>query len=94
MDERAGQIADLLHEAAATHHTVYRITDGSDPDWASWYSEWLTRLSELADLLGASPVRSELTSQLVKLDREYRAEPRDERWEDYYARELVAHFAG
>ena len=25
-------IADLLHEAAETHHRVYRIVDGEDPD--------------------------------------------------------------
>ena len=94
MDERTRQIAELLHEAAETHHTVYRITDGTDPDWASWYSAWLTKLSELPDLLGAPPVRSELTHQLVRLDKEYTAQPREERWEDYYARELVAHFPG
>ena len=40
-------IAGLLHEAAETHHRVYRITDGEDPDWASWYADWLIRLSEL-----------------------------------------------
>ena len=28
-------IADLLHEAAETHHRVYRIVDGADRDWAS-----------------------------------------------------------
>ena len=28
-------IAGLLHEAAETHHRVYRITDGEDADWAS-----------------------------------------------------------
>ena len=36
--EDADRIAALLHEAAETHHTVYRITDGDDPDWASWYA--------------------------------------------------------
>ena len=40
-------LADLLHEAAETHHRVYRITEGEDPDWASWYADWLIRLSEL-----------------------------------------------
>ena len=33
-------IADLLHEAAESHHVVYRIVDGDDPDWASWYADW------------------------------------------------------
>jgi hypothetical protein len=74
----------LLHEAAETHHVVYRITDGDDPDWASWYADWLLELSELPDLLGARP-RSHLVHALVELDREYRAEGPSERWEDWYA---------
>ena len=40
-------LAGLLHEAAETHHRVYRITDGEDPDWASWYAAWLIDHSEL-----------------------------------------------
>jgi hypothetical protein len=90
MDDRVRKISDLLHEAAETHHIVYRITDGADDDWASWYSDWLIRLSELPDLLGRTPVRSELVSLLVALDREYGQAYPDERWEDFYARELAA----
>src|SRR6476659_4958832 len=86
----ATAIADLLHEAAETHHIVYRIVDGDDPDWASWYADWLLDHSELPQLLGGAPVRSHLVSELVKLDRDYTSEPRDERWEDWYARELPA----
>ena len=94
MDERIRKISDLLHEAAETHHAVYRITDGADDDWASWYSDWLIRLSELPELLGRTPVRSELVSLLVALDREYGQSSSDERWEDFYARELVARAGG
>jgi hypothetical protein len=86
-------VADLLHEAAETHHVVYRIVDGDDPDWASWYGDWLIGLSELPQLLGAPPVRSHLVHALVELDRTYTAEPRDERWEDFYARGLAERFA-
>jgi hypothetical protein len=86
------QVRGLLHEAAETHHVVYRITDGDDPDWASWYADWLLRLSELPDALGGAPVRSHLVHALVALDREYTAEPRDEAWEAYYARALVDRF--
>jgi hypothetical protein len=93
MDDKDRRISELLHEAGETHHTVYRIVDGADDDWASWYSEWLTTLSELPDLLGVKPVRSELTYMLVKLDRDYAAEGPDEPWEGYYARALVEHFA-
>jgi hypothetical protein len=52
------RVATLLQEAAETHHRVFRITDGVDEDWASWYADWLLDLSELSDLLGARPVRS------------------------------------
>jgi hypothetical protein len=83
------RIAELLHEAAETHHVVYRITDGDDPDWASWYADWLIDLSELPELLGARPARSHLVHALVELDRLYAAESPDERWEDWYASRLA-----
>src|SRR5215216_1980547 len=76
MDEHSTRVAELLHEAAETHHQVFRITEGADDDWASWYGQWLVTLSEL----------------LVLLDKEYRDRCPAERWEDYYARELVRHF--
>jgi hypothetical protein len=86
------EVGALLHEAAETHHQVFRITDGVDEDWASWYADWLIKLSELPRLLGVVPVRSALVFELVRLDREYTAEPRSEPWEGFYARALVERF--
>ena len=57
------QVSALLHEVGETHHRVFRIVDGADDDWASWYAQWLIDLSELPDLLGARPVRSEPDGQ-------------------------------
>ena len=93
MDERHTRVGDLLHEAAETHHRVFRITDGADDDWASWYAQWLVTLSELPELLVAKVVRSELTYLLVRLDKEYTERRPDQRWEDYYAQELFRHFS-
>jgi hypothetical protein len=87
------RISDLLHEAAETHHQVYRIVDGADDDWASWYADWLVRLSELPDLLGGAPVRSELVYMLVRLNDEYAERQPAEPWEDYYAKALLQHFS-
>jgi len=92
-ENRASRVAELLHEAAETHHVVYRITDGDDPDWASWYADWLLELSELPDLLGTRPIRSHLVHALVELDRLYSAERPAERWEDWYAGRLIDRFA-
>jgi len=93
MADTATKIGELLHEAGETHHRVYRIVDGADDDWASWYADWLVRLSELPDLLGATPVRSELVYMLVRLDKEYTEQKPAGSWEDYYARALIEHFS-
>jgi hypothetical protein len=85
-DESA--VAALLHEVAETHHVVYRITDGADDDWASWYADWLVNLSELADLIGMRFVRSHLVHALVQLDRDYTRDAPDDSWEQYYAHRL------
>ena len=86
------QVSELLHEAAETHHRVFRIVDGADDDWATWYADWLVNLSELPALLGAR-ARSELTYLLVGLDRQYAAEAPGESWEPYYARRIIEQLA-
>ena len=93
MEATIPRVSALLHEVAETHHRVFRITDGADDDWATWYSQWLTTLSELPDILAARPVRSELTYLLVRLDKEYLDRHPGEPWEDYYARGVIEHFA-
>lgn len=92
MTDPLEQISDLLHEAGETHHRVFRIVDGADDDWASWYAPWLIDLSELPEVLGVKPVRSELIYLLVGLDKQYTAEAQGEPWETYYAREMLRHF--
>ncbi|HEY3961150.1 MAG TPA: hypothetical protein VGL84_01350 [Gaiellaceae bacterium] len=82
-------VSDLLHEASETHHIVWRIVDGDDPDWASWYADWLLDHSELPQLLGGAPVRSHLVHALVALDRDYAAAQPSEPWEDWYAARLA-----
>jgi hypothetical protein len=67
MSDKPTQIAALLHEAGETHHNAYRIVD----DWASWYASWVIDHSELREILGVRPVRSELIHLLVSLGREY-----------------------
>ncbi|WP_433236334.1 hypothetical protein ACQPYK_26915 [Streptosporangium sp. CA-135522] len=92
MDKRVERVGDVLHEAAETHHRVYRIVDGADDDWASWYADWLINLSELPNLLETTPVRSELVCELVGLHREYTAKTPAEPWESFYAQRLLAAF--
>lgn len=82
-----------MHEAAELHHKVYKIVDDNDPDWASWYADWLINLSKLPKLLKVKPLRSELIYLLVKLDKDYSREKPDNTWEQYYAEEMINHFS-
>ena len=91
-DESVQAVAELLHQAAETHHVVFAISDGDDPDWASWYADWLVNLSALPRIVGVRPVRSELTWLLVGLDRAYTSEKPSVGWERFYADRLVQHF--
>jgi hypothetical protein len=94
VSDETERVQNLLHEVAETHHQVFRISDGEDADWASWYANWLTRLSELPELLGRAPVRSELTYHLVALDKEYTTSGESGRpWERFYAERLVSVFS-
>ena len=92
MTDPLERIATLLHEASETHHVVYRIVDGEDPDWASWYADWLIKLSELPQCLGAEPVRSELVWLLVELDKDYKRAKPEEPWPAWYASRIAEHF--
>ncbi|HEX4187733.1 MAG TPA: hypothetical protein VHY83_07550 [Solirubrobacteraceae bacterium] len=92
MNDCQDRIAALLHEAGETHHLVYRIVDGDDADWASWYADWLITLSELPQILGTAPVRSELVWMLVALDKEFTRTNPEASWPDWYAERVLEHF--
>jgi len=93
MEEKEKNIVELLHIAGETHHAVYLKEEGNDPDWASWYSNWLIDHSNLKNVLGTIPVRSELTYLLVKLDKDYQIKKPDTPWQEQYAEEILKHFS-
>ena len=92
MDERTPRVSDLLHEAGEVHHVVYRITDGADDDWASFYADWLIDHSELPDTLGRAPTRSHLVHELVESERAFADTAPATRWEDFYAERIIGRF--
>jgi hypothetical protein len=93
MNERTRRVSELLHEAGEVHHVVYRITDGADEDWASFYADWLIDHSELPDALGHTPTRSHLVHELVESERAFGAAAPSLSWEDFYAGRIVDRFA-
>ena len=93
MDERTRRVSELLHEASEVHHVVYRITDGVDEDWASFYADWLIHHSELPQTLGRTPTRSHLVHELVESEREFGVAQPSLSWQGFYAARIVDRFA-
>jgi hypothetical protein len=92
MDDRAARVSDLLHEASEVHHVVYRITDGADDDWASFYAGWLIEHSELPEILGRAPTPSHLVHELVESEHALAAGQPSANWEAVYAQRIVERF--
>ena len=68
------------------------LVDGVDDDWATFYSEWLLRRTNLPKLLTKCPVRSALTRDLVVLDEDFQAAGLSDPWPRWYAEHLVAKY--
>lgn len=92
MDDRTRRVSDLLHEASEVHHVVYRITDGADDDWASFYADWLIDHSELPEIVGSAPTRSHLVHELVESERAFADAAPVARWQDFYAERIIDRF--
>ena len=93
MNDKVASVSKLLKEAGELHHAVWRIVDGDDPDWASWYADWLLDLSELPEILGSKPVRSHVVHALVQAERDFTAAGGQGSWQDFYAEQLLKTFA-
>ena len=81
------ELAELLQETGAAHHRAYEQTDGTDPEWASWYAPYLQ--ARMGDRLGRHVTRSELTYLLVKAERQQAADDDDRPWPEVYAEVLL-----
>jgi hypothetical protein len=92
MNERTQRVSALLHEAGEVHHVVYRITDGADDDWASFYADWLLDHSELSEALGRPPTRSHLVHELVESERAFAEAGPAAPWHDFYADRIIGRF--
>jgi hypothetical protein len=78
------QLSVLFGEAGSAHKRAFTATDGKDPDWPSWYAEYLA--PRLQQALGRRFDVSILAADLRRVDVEHRAVGGDEPWPDFYAR--------
>lgn len=80
------ELADLLEETGNAHHHAYQATNGFDPEWALWYSDYLAE--RLPTHLGRDLTRSEIVYLLWAAMKAQADEESSEPWPEYYARFL------
>jgi hypothetical protein len=73
----------LLKRTGDAHHAAYQATDGTDPEWAIWYSAHLQTL--LGNGFGRSITRSEIVYLLCKAQMAQDADGSNGPWPTYYA---------
>lgn len=79
------EISDLLMQTGKAHHHAFAETDGADPEWPLWYSEYLQ--DRLPPILGKNLTRSRIIFELVWLGEN--ADVKEEPWTKAYAKLLV-----
>lgn len=84
----ARQLAALFREAGVSHHRAFAATNGADPEWPTWYAEFLA--PRLAALVGRSFSVPEMADLLRRWDREHAASPARESWPEFYAQSLLS----
>jgi hypothetical protein len=83
-------LAELLSRTAEAHHRAFAATDGADPDWPTWYANYLLEngFEHLAE--GSTLSATDLSRLLIEADRQHRAEVQETPWELFYAKLLRA----
>jgi hypothetical protein len=84
----AQQLAVLLKRTGDAHHAAYEATNGTDPEWANWYSGHLQTL--LGNGLGRPITRSEIVYLLCKAQMDQAANGSEETWPSYYAKLMLS----
>ena len=81
---RLEDLAALFREAGSAHHRAFASTNGDDPDWPTWYAEYLA--PRLQKVFGRPFDARALAEYLKAMDAEHRAWGGQEPWPEFYAR--------
>jgi glutaredoxin len=74
----------VFEETGRAHHAAFAATNGSDPDWAVWYAQYIR--DRIAKIVGADHTVTELVVALVEAESERGLLFPDEPWPQFYAR--------
>ena len=88
--ELMNKLANLLNETAEAHHKAFAATEGEDPDWPLWYSDYL--LEKLRKMLKAKFTKSELIYLLVLADKKNGVVAPGAYWPRFYTKFIISRY--
>ena len=91
MDTLQEKLVALFRETGKAHHQAFHNTDGVDPEWPLWYSEFLH--DKLKKLLNASFTRSELIHLIIEAQNEQLVLAPGSDWQHFYANFFVERYS-
>ena len=91
MDTLQDKLVALFQETGKAHHQAFHDTDGLDPEWPLWYSEFMH--GKLKELLGAAFTRSELIHLIIEAQNEQQVLAPGSNWQRFYANFFVERYA-
>ncbi|TDI57088.1 MAG: hypothetical protein E2O96_01455 [Acidobacteria bacterium] len=80
---RVSGLAELLMETGHSHHEAFLATDGADPEWPLWYSQYLQ--GKVDSFLDVNPTRSKIIQCLLNADEARSSRGADQPWTTFYA---------
>ncbi len=80
---RLSGLAALLVKTGHSHHEAFLATDGADPEWPLWYSQYLE--GRIDSFLDVHPTRSKIIQCLLNADEAHSSHGADQPWQDSYA---------
>jgi hypothetical protein len=86
------ELSELFGDVADNHHQVFQASGGNDPDWAIWYARELLKTRDFVSLIGHTPSEMELTSILLKLDKNFLSNKSNQSWTEYYTDHIADFF--
>ena len=74
-------------ETGRRHHEAFIDSDGADPEWPLWYSDYLH--GKIGDFLDARPTKSKIVQCLLNAADAHSAQHPEEPWPTFYAGYLL-----
>jgi len=85
--DTAERLAALFRKAGGAHHKAFAATNGDDPEWPTWYAEFLQPKLNL--LLSVQWTKSKVVYLLLRAETERSALAQSLSWPEFYARLFI-----